>query len=149
MSDAVSEAVALEIVEFQEPQRAAVIALWQASGLVRPWNDADKDINRKLTDPVGRLFVVLDGAAVVGSVMVGYDGHRGTIYYLAVHPDHQSAGLGRRLMAHCEAYLLALGCPKINLLVRRGNDKARGFYDALGFSEDEAVSLGKRLIPDV
>lgn len=141
------------IAPFEERYRSDVTALWAACGLIRSWNDPDKDIDRKLTDPVGQFLLVLTGEggreAVVGSVMVGYDGHRGSIFYLAVHPDHQSAGLGRWLMEHCEQFLLALGCPKIGLAVRRSNTAVLAFYDRLGFAEDDAVLLGKRLIPDI
>ncbi|SHM69246.1 GNAT family N-acetyltransferase [Roseibium suaedae] len=118
------------IAPFEERHRSAVTGLWAACGLIRPWNDPDKDIDRKLTDPVGQFLLVLSGEGeaeeVLGSVMVGYDGHRGSIFYLAVHPDHQSAGLGRR----------------------RSNTAVLAFYDRLGFAEDDAVLLGKRLIPD-
>lgn len=136
------------VVEFREDYRSQVIDLWKLCELTRPWNDPDKDIDRKLLEHQGRFFVVLSGEKVIASVMVGYDGHRGWINYLAVDPAHQGLGLGRKLMEHCEAYLLALGCPKVNLMVRRGNDKVLAFYDSLDYAEDAAVPLGKRLIPD-
>ena len=138
----------IEITGFAEADRAALIGLWQLCGLTRPWNDPSKDIDRKLTDPIGRLIVAKLGSAVIGSVMYGYDGHRGSINYLAVHPDHQGTGLGRRLMQDAEAALLALGCPKINLLVRPDNSNAAQFYEKLGYRQDDVVMLGKRLIPD-
>ena len=136
------------IAAFAESDRAAVIDLWQACGLTRPWNDPSKDIDRKLSDPVGGFLVARLDGAVIGSVMFGYDGHRGSINYLAVHPSHQGAGLGRRLMHEAEAALLKLGCPKINLMVRRGNSGATGFYEKLCYLQDDVVILGKRLIPD-
>lgn len=80
--------------------------------------------------------------------MIGYDGHRGWVYYLAVHPAFQGRGYGRMLMARAEALLIERGCPKINLLVRETNDAVLAFYDRLGYGRDAAVSLGKRLIPD-
>lgn len=137
-----------EISTFAEKHRTSVVSLWEKCGLVRPWNDPDKDIDRKLTDKNGSFFILLKGREVVGSVMVSYDGHRGSIYYLAVDPVHQSFGLGKMLMEHCETFLLELGCPKINLFVRRGNEPVLKFYEKLGFAEDAAVPLGKRLIPD-
>jgi ribosomal protein S18 acetylase RimI-like enzyme len=138
----------IEITGFAEADRAALIGLWQLCGLTRPWNDPSKDIDRKLTDPVGRLLVAKCVGAVIGSVMYGYDGHRGSINYLAVHPDHQGTGLGRRLMQDAEAELLALGCPKINRLVRTDNAAAAQFYEKLSYRQDDVVMLGKRLIPD-
>ncbi|WP_422038497.1 GNAT family acetyltransferase [Roseibium sp.] len=136
------------IVPFEERYRSDVIDLWQSCGLTRAWNDPDKDIDRKLSDPQGGFFVLLKGETVIGSVMAGYDGHRGAIYYLSIDPAHQSAGLGRRLMEHCEAFLIGLGCPKINLFVRQGNEAVMKFYDDLGYAPEKAVALGKRLIPD-
>jgi len=92
--------------------------------------------------------VVRDKESVVASVMLGYDGHRGSVYYLAVHPAYQGRGLGRLLMAYCEAFLLALECPKINLYVRDSNLKVLEFYDHLGYAIDPSMVLGKRLIAD-
>ncbi|MET1415705.1 GNAT family acetyltransferase [Roseibium sp. HPY-6] len=136
------------ITPFEERYRAQVIALWRSCGLTRPWNDPDKDIDRKLTDPQGGFFVLLKGNKVIGAVMAGYDGHRGAIYYLSIDPEHQSSGLGLRLMEHCEEFLIGLGCPKINLFVRQGNEAVKKFYDGLGYAPEKAVALGKRLIPD-
>jgi ribosomal protein S18 acetylase RimI-like enzyme len=134
------------------PFRAAdterVIALWRACDLVRPWNDPHKDIARKLrVNP--EWFLVAEAAGdVVASVMVGYEGHRGWINYLAVEPARQRGGLGRTLMAEAERILRAAGCPKISLQVRATNAQALGFYARLGFTEDNVVSLGKRLEHD-
>ncbi|QKS17469.1 GNAT family N-acetyltransferase [Curtobacterium sp. Csp2] len=86
--------------------------------------------------------------ALVGAGMAGYDGHRGWVNYLAVHPDHQGTGLGRAFMAEFERLLLARGCPKVNVQVRAGNERVLGFYASLGYAEDHAVSLGKRLVAD-
>lgn len=136
------------IVPFEERFRGEVIALWEKCGLTRPWNDPDKDIDRKLTDRNGAFPVLLLNGKVIGSVMVSYDGHRGSIYYLSIDPAHQTGGLGQMLMAHCEDFLLGLGCPKVNLFVRRGNEGVKLFYEQLGYAEEAAVPLGKRLIPD-
>ena len=95
-----------EIAGFTECDRVGLIGLWEACGLTRPWNDPSKDIDRKLADPVGAFLIAKLHGAVIGSVMAGYDGHRGSINYLAVHPDHRSTGLGRRLMLEAEAALL-------------------------------------------
>lgn len=138
----------MQIRPFTDTDTDAVIALWQACGLTRPWNDPLRDIQRKLT--VQReLFLVgeVDGR-LVASAMAGYDGHRGWVNYLAVVPDAQGLGYGRAMMAYIEAALLARGCPKLNLQVRSSNTAVLAFYRQLGYAQDEAVSLGKRLIPD-
>jgi len=123
----------------------AVIALWRACGLVKPQNDPFADIAAKLTVQP-ELFLVgeLEGR-IVASLMAGFEGHRGWINYLAVEPAHRRTGLGREIMAKAEEKLRALGCPKINLQVRQGNQDAIAFYESLGFVEDEVISLGKRL----
>ncbi len=133
---------------FQLPDAEAVVALWVACDLTRPWNDPHADIERKLADSP-ELFLVgeVDGV-VVGSVMAGYDGHRGWINYLAVDPTRQGRGLGRELMVAAEARLEALGCAKINLQVRDGNDVARRFYEAIGYDHEPLANYGKRLISD-
>jgi ribosomal protein S18 acetylase RimI-like enzyme len=85
---------------------------------------------------------------IVATVMAGYDGHRGWVNYLAVAPEHRRQGFGRLLMQQAEERLLALGCPKLNIQVRTSNAEALGFYRSLGYTQDETVSFGKRLIPD-
>nr|WP_299484509.1 GNAT family acetyltransferase [Acaryochloris sp. IP29b_bin.137] len=93
-------------------------------------------------------MVAVDASAIIGSVMVGYDGHRGWINYLAVDPDHQRSGIGRELMLEAERRLLQKGCPKISLQIRDDNEQAISFYESIGFSRDPVFSFGKRLIPD-
>jgi ribosomal protein S18 acetylase RimI-like enzyme len=115
---------------------------------VRPWNDPRKDVARK-REVQRDLFLVgtIDGA-IVATVMAGYEGHRGWINYLAVDPGHRRRGLGRALMEEVERLLRSMGCPKINLQIRRDNLDARGFYQGIGFAEDAVVSMGKRLERD-
>lgn len=138
----------MDIRPFREADASAVIALWDACVLTRPWNDPAKDIARKL-DVQRELFVVGEvGSRLMASAMVGYDGHRGWVNYLAVHPDFRRQGHGARLMQHAEKALLALGCPKLNLQIRSSNTGVRAFYQALGYAQDDVVSLGKRLIVD-
>lgn len=125
-----------------------VISLWQATGLTRPWNNPHQDINRKLSvQPELFLVAVADGA-IVGSVMAGYDGHRGWLYYLASDPARRGEGIGRRLVEAAEDRLLDMGCPKVQLMVRPDNNTARGFYGALGYEMFETWATGKRLIAD-
>lgn len=125
-----------------------MIALWRACGLVVPHNDPERDIARKRADSPELFLVAEAEEKIVGSCMAGYEGHRGWINYLAVHPCCQRRGLATQLMAAAEAALRALGCPKINLQVRRSNLAVRGFYESLGFAEDDVISLGKRLVRD-
>ena len=133
---------------FETHDEEHVIALWQACGLARPWNDPHRDIARKLaTQPELFLVGVID-ARLVASAMVGYEGHRGWVYYLAVSADHQRKGLGRAMMIEAERLLVSRGCPKINLQLRSSNGAAIGFYRALGYLQDDTISLGKRLIED-
>jgi ribosomal protein S18 acetylase RimI-like enzyme len=136
------------IREFQDGDADEVVALWEAAGLVRPWNDPHRDIERKKAVQRDLFLVAVEGDSILGGGMAGYDGHRGWVNYLAVRPDARQAGIGRALMADFESRLLALGCPKVNLQVRAGNDEVLAFYARLGYTEDAVVSLGKRLIPD-
>lgn len=138
----------VDIRRFEQPDEDAVVALWEACGLVRPWNDPRRDIARKLTVQPELFLVAVDGDAIVGAGMAGFDGHRGWVNYLAVTPDRRQSGIGTALMEAFEERLLALGCPKINLQVRSGNDEVLAFYARLGYTDDAVVSLGKRLIPD-
>ena len=138
----------MHIRSFQLADQTAVIALWQMCELTRPWNDAGLDIQRKLAvNPEWFLVGELQGE-VVASAMFGYEGHRGWVNYLAVHPAHQSQGFARAMMAYGEQLLLSAGCPKLNLQVRSSNSQALAFYARLGYGIDEVVSLGKRLISD-
>ena len=114
-----------------------------------PWNDPYRDIERTSTVQP-ELFLVAEAAgAVVGTAMVGYDGHRGWVNYLAVDATRRGSGLGRQLMAEAERLLAERGCPKLNLQVRSTNTSVIEWYRTLGYEPDGAVSLGKRLIPDV
>lgn len=122
-------------------------ALWTACGLTRPWNDPVSDARKAIE---GACSVVLGlreggGGALIASAMVGFDGHRGWVYYLAVAPDHQGTGLGRLMMAAAEQWLRGQGAPKIQLMVREDNVAAIGFYEALGLARQPVVTLGRFL----
>ena len=138
----------MNIRPFRETDRVAVLALWRACGLTRPWNDPSRDIDRKLAVQP-ELFLVgdLDGQ-VIATVMAGYEGHRGWMNYLAVDPARRARGHGRALIAAVEQALLAQGCPKLNLQVRSDNAAVIAFYEAAGYAVDPVTSLGKRLIAD-
>ena len=134
---------------FRAEDTEAVVALWRQAGLVVPWNDPYRDIERKLTVQP-ELFLVVEGDAgeLIGTAMAGYDGHRGWVNYLAVDEAHRGSGLGAELMAEAERLLAERGCPKLNLQVRSSNAGVIEWYRTLGYESDNAVSLGKRLIPD-
>jgi ribosomal protein S18 acetylase RimI-like enzyme len=138
----------MHIRPYHADDQDAVVSLWENCGLTRSWNDPRKDIARKLTVQP-ELFLVgsLDGV-LVATVMAGYDGHRGWANYLAVATARRGRGYGRALMQRVEQLLLGMGCPKINLQVRSSNAGVLAFYRGLGYAQDEAVSLGKRLIAD-
>ena len=140
----------MEIRAFATSDTDAVVQLWKDCGLTRPWNDPHQDIARKRSVSPELFWVGNDeGEAIIATIMVGYDGHRGWINYLAVHPAHQRQGHARQLMLRAEQALTALGCPKLNLQVRAGNEAVIAFYESLGYANDHTVSLGKRLIPDL
>ncbi len=138
----------MKVRAFRPEDEGAVIALWDACALTRPWNDPARDIARKL-DVQPELFLVgMVADAVVASVMAGFDGHRGWLYYLAVAPDHRQRGHARALVDHAERLLIERGCPKINLLVRASNGSVVDFYKRLGYRNDSVICLGRRLIHD-
>ena len=138
----------LHIRPYEAADEAAVIALWHACGLTRAWNDPRRDIARKLTVQPDLFLIATAGAGPVASAMVGFDGHRGWVNYLAVAPSHRHQSIGRVLMQEAERLLTALGCPKLNLQVRSTNVEVLAFYRALGYAPDDVVSLGRRLIAD-
>ena len=140
----------MQIRAFTPADTEAVVELWQDCELTRPWNDPHKDIARKLSVSPDLFWLGCDAdGRIIASIMVGYDGHRGWINYLAVHPAHQRRGHARQLMQRAEQTLSELGCPKLNLQVRAGNEAVLAFYERLGYADDRTQSLGKRLIPDL
>ncbi|NWA85826.1 GNAT family acetyltransferase [Pseudomonas sp. D2002] len=126
--------------------RAQVVALWQeAFGYDTAHNLPTLAIDKKLAVNDGLFFVATDKKAVVGSILAGYDGHRGWLYSVAVHSDYRRQGLGASLVRHAEQALTALGCMKINLQITGGNDAVVGFYEALGYGVEPRISMGKKI----
>lgn len=123
---------------------AAIILLWQVCDLTRPWNDPGDDLQRALDWAGSRVLVAEDEGKVIGSVMVGYDGHRGWIYYLAVDPARRGEGHARSLVEAACAYLESLGCPKAELMVRGGNPAAK-LYPHLGWDRQDVDVWGRWL----
>ena len=138
----------LLIRPFKEGDEEALVSLWNMCKLTVPWNNPYKDIARKLKVQAELFLVGYLEDKLIASVMAGYDGHRGWINYFAVHPDFQARGYGKQLMDNVENGLRELGCPKINLQIREGNDKVLSYYQKLGFVEEKRISMGKRLEDD-
>ena len=138
----------LNILPFQKEDETPVVALWRICELIVPWNNPHKDIARKLKIQPELFLVGMLDSLLIASVMGGYEGHRGWINYLAVHPNFQSLGYGQKMMESVESELRKRGCPKINLQIRPGNDRVMAFYQKLGFKDDKALSMGKRLEED-
>src|SRR3989304_2752986 len=123
----------------------AVINLWIRCNLTRPQNNPKLDIERKLKVNPELFLVGVIGSKVVATVMGGYDGHRGWVYYLGVEPAYQRNGFGRQMMEAVTEKLLVMGCPKVNLQVREDNRAVVGFYENIGYQVEDRVSMGKRL----
>ena len=138
----------MEIRVFVEADTDAVIDLWNLADLTHPNNDSSLDIKRKMNDSPWGFLVAMDGKTIIGSIMVGYDGHRGWINYLACHPNHRRRGVAKSLMNEAKKLLIERGCPKINLQVRSGNESAVKFYESIGYLDDNVTSFGLRLNPN-
>jgi len=136
---------ALAIAEIADADLAAVIALWQACGLTRPWNDPAADIVLARRGPNSTILIGRDGNAVVATVMVGHDGHRGWVYYVATDPDRRAKGYGRAIMNAAEDWLRATGIAKLQLMVRRDNARAGAFYQSIGYAEAQTIVFAKWL----
>lgn len=131
-----------------EADIAALIALWDACGLTRPWNKPEKDISFARGKPNSDILVGVFEGRIVASIMVGHDGHRGSFYYVAVDPQHRRSGVGASLIRAGEAWLKKRGVWKVNLLVRQDNAEVKGFYERLGYKMNEVMSMGQRILED-
>ncbi|MES4613875.1 GNAT family acetyltransferase [Ewingella sp. CoE-038-23] len=138
----------MDIRIYRQDDFDEVLTLWERCDLLRPWNDPEMDIERKQNHSPELFLVAEVGGEVVGSVMGGYDGHRGSAYYLGVHPDYRGRGIANALINRLEKKLIARGCPKINLMVRAENDAVVSMYEKLDYEIQDALTLGKRLIED-
>ena len=124
---------------------SAVTALWGQCGLTRPWNDPGRDYRLAVENDSSAILVMRDIDAIVAAVMVGFDGHRGWVYYLAVDPDRRREGLGHRMMQAAEEWLRARAVPKIQLMVRDDNAAVIAFYEALGLERQNVAVFGRFL----
>ena len=139
------ETTSLEIGELREAEVEAAVALWREAGLLRPWNDPRADIRLALAGPSSAIIAARLEARLAATVMVGWDGHRGWIYYLAVARDLQRRGIGARMVKAAEAWLVRRDAPKLNLLVRTENNAVLGFYESLGYRRSDTVLLQRVL----
>ena len=122
--------------------------LWQACGLVRAWNDPEKDIAFACENPGSAILLARHKGRLAASVMAGHDGHRGAVYYVSVHPDFQGLGFGKQVMAAAEDWLRSQGVWKVNLLVRAQNARVRGFYEGLGYQVEERLCMARKLLEE-
>jgi ribosomal protein S18 acetylase RimI-like enzyme len=136
---------ALAIEPIKDADVEMVVALWQRCGLTRPWNNPHADIALARRRDNSTVLIGREGGAIVATIMVGHDGHRGWVYYVAVDPDCQKRGYGRVIMAAAEDWLRAAGISKLQLLVRRENEAANAFYGSLGFELSTSVMFQKWL----
>ena len=134
--------------EFTDDQSDKVIALWRKYCVTRSWNNPQKDLDRKNNDKNGQSLIGQIDEVLMASIMIGYDGHRGSVNYFAAGPDFLGAGFGKILKAVAEQLLLSIGCPKVNFCVRTYNNKVVEFYRQLGYAIEPVHLLGKRLIKD-
>jgi ribosomal protein S18 acetylase RimI-like enzyme len=136
----------LEIRTYHPDDEEQVINLWKTIFPDSPpHNDPLEDIHRKMKIQSEMFFVALEDKQVVGTTMAGYDGHRGWVYYVAVHPDFRRKGIGTALMQRAEESLQKIGCSKLNLQIRADNSLVQDFYKALGYDVEERISMGKKL----
>lgn len=135
----------------KDGEEAALAALWESCGLTRPWNPPARDIAFARATPTAELLVAEDpddAAALLASVLCGHDGHRGWMYYVAVRPDRQGTGLGKRMVRAAEDWLAAQGCWKVMLMVRRDNAVVQDFYAAQGYEPSDVTVMARWLEKD-
>jgi len=139
------EAAELVIASLAEGEVEAAVALWREVGLWRPWNDPHADIRLAMAGPSSTILAARLEARLAATVMVGWDGHRGWIYYLAVARDLQRRGVGARMVRAAEGWLVQRDAPKLNLMVRAENGAVLGFYESLGYRRSDTVLLQRVL----
>ena len=135
----------MEARELTVADRSAAVDLWEACGLTRPWNDPVADFDRALAGPTSAVLGSFDGDDLVATAMVGEDGHRGWMYYLAVDPTLRRGGLGRRMVEEAETWLRGRGVVKVNLMVRHDNAAAVAFYERLAYEDQQTTVLARWL----
>lgn len=140
-----AEGVAFDVGPLTAHRYGEAAALWRATGLTRPWNDPLEDIHRSLAGPASTILACVVQDQLVATAMVGHDGHRGWVYYVAVEPGRQHAGLGRMMMSASERWLTERGAVKVHLMVRETNEQVTRFYEHLGYERSQVSVLAKWL----
>jgi ribosomal protein S18 acetylase RimI-like enzyme len=135
----------LQIDVLRDDEAEAAVALWEAVQITRPWNDPRSDIRLALTSTASTLLAGRLKGDLVATVMVGYDGHRGWVYYLAVALAQQGQGLGQKMMREAETWLTKRGAPKLNLMVRADNHAVQHFYEKIGYKVSDVTVLQREL----
>jgi ribosomal protein S18 acetylase RimI-like enzyme len=135
----------MEIRHADPADRGAVVALWEAAGLTRPWNPPEADFDRALAGPTSTVLVGFDDGSLAATALAGDDGHRGWLYYVAVPAERRGMGLGTEIVRAAEAWLRDRGCRKVQLMVRDTNEAVLGFYEALGYEDSGVQVLGRWL----
>jgi len=141
----VSQSSALVISSITDSDLPEVARLWQRAGLIREWNDPTSDIALARKESNSTILLGRDNGALVASVLVGHDGHRGWVYYVSVDPNHRFKGYGRDIMTAAENWLRARGIAKLQLMVRGDNAKVHAFYESLGYYDQKRVTFAKWL----
>ena len=135
----------LAITAIEDADITSVVALWERCGLTRPWNDPAADIALARRGPNSTILLGREDDKIIASAMVGHEGHRGWVYYVAVDPDRRGQGLGRAIMNAAEDWLRQAGIAKLQLLVRQDNAKASAFYETIGYDEAAVTVFAKWL----
>ncbi|GAB3537248.1 GNAT family acetyltransferase [Arthrobacter tecti] len=136
------------ITDLQPPHYDDAARLWEAAGLTRPWNDPKADLLRAVQSPSSTVLGVVINNELACTAMVGHDGHRGWVYYLAVAEDRRGEGLGRLMMDACEQWLRRQGAVKVQLMIRETNTEVLNFYERLGYERSDVEVRAKWLTTD-
>lgn len=123
----------------------SIIKIWEECKLTRPWNNPNDDITNALTTSTSTILLLCDDSQIIGTVMVGYDGHRGWIYYLAVRTEFRKKRYGKQLMQEAEKWLKSRNVPKLMLMIRNSNEEVKSFYEACEYKDDEVIVMAKWL----
>ncbi len=142
---ALADAHGLSITVIEDGDIPEVISLWQRCGSTRPWNDPAADIALARKEVNSTILLGRNGGALVASVLVGHDGHRGWVYYVTSDPEHRFKGFGRAIMSAAEDWLRVRGILKLQLMVRKDNTKVHAFYRSIGYYNQETVTFAKWL----
>jgi ribosomal protein S18 acetylase RimI-like enzyme len=135
----------MDIATLERTDRADVVDLWRAAGLIHPWHDPEREYDDALTGSTSTVLGVRVDVALIATVMVGFDGHRAWIYRLAVAGPRRGEGIGRELVVAAEEWAREAGARKVQLMVRRSNVAVQGFYERLGYEDADVVTLGRWL----